>query len=215
MNRALGWLPIMLLAATATTAQNSPGASQQQTPSHLYDLARKGNASALQQLRALAEGGNPEAAFQLSLLYLAGEGVPSDPAQSATWCRKAAEGGHALAQANLGTLYVWGRGVPRNLTLAVSWYRRSADQGNVQGQFSLGAAYQDGRGVAMDLVSAYMWMDLAAQQGPRFTNPSTAGYISYQARTARDEMAKQMTPAQITEAQRRSRDWKPSVSRQP
>jgi alpha/beta superfamily hydrolase len=118
--------------------------------------------------------------------------------------------------ANLGTLYAWGRGVPKDLVLAAS-YRKAAEQGNVQGQLSLGAAYQNGSGVARDLVSAYMWMDLAVQQGAKFTTPGAGGYISYQARTARDEIAKQMSAAQIAEAQQRSRDWKPkpSVSRQP
>lgn len=124
------------------------------------------------------------------------------------WGRKAAEGGHAEAQANLGTAYVWGRGVPKDLALAASWYRKAAEQGNVHGQLSLGTAYRDGSGVAKDLVSAYMWLDLAAQQGPKFSTPSVAGFFSYQARTARDEMAKQMSPAQIAEAQRRSREWK-------
>jgi hypothetical protein len=178
----------------------------------LHDLASKGNASALQQLKALANDGNLEAAFQLSILYSAGQGVPNDPAQSVTWGRKAAQGGHAEAQANLGTSYAWGRGVAKDLTLAASWFRKAAEQGNVHGQLSLGAVYRDGRGVPKDLVIAYMWMDLAAQQGPKFTTPSVAGLFSYQAKTARDEMVKQMSPAQIAEAQRRSRDWKPKQS---
>jgi len=211
MNRTLNWLAIVVLVVTTAVAQNSTEAFQQQTPNHLHDLASKGNASALKQLKALANNGNLEAAFQLSILYFAGQGVPVDPAQSVTWCRKAAEGGHAEAQANLGTWYAWGRGVAKDLALAASWYRKAAEQGNVHGQLSLGAAYQNGSGVPKDLVSAYMWMDLAAQQGPKFTTPSPAGFISYQAQTARDEMVKQMSPAQITEAQRRSRDWKPKV----
>jgi hypothetical protein len=96
--------------------------------------------------------------------------------------------------------------------LLYSWYRKAAEQGNVHGQSSLGNAYKDGSGVPKDLVSAYMWMDLAAQQGPKFATQGPAGfasgYASYQAKTARDEIAKQMSPAQIAEAQRRSRDWK-------
>jgi hypothetical protein len=102
--------------------------------------------------------------------------------------------------------------VAKDLTLAASWFRKAAEQGNVHGQLSLGAVYRDGRGVPKDLVIAYMWMDLAAQQGPKFTTPSVAGLFSYQAKTARDEMVKQMSPAQIAEAQRRSRDWKPKQS---
>jgi ankyrin repeat protein len=100
-----------------------------------------------------------------------------------------------------------------DLTLAATWYRKAAEQGNIHGQLSLGDAYQNGRGVPKDLVSAYMWMDLAAQQGPKFTTPRVDGFQSHQAQTARDEMVKQMSPAQIAEAQQRSRDWKPKVTR--
>jgi|SRR5579862_5505110 len=200
MNRTLAWLAIVVLLVPTAVAQNSPKAAQQQTLNHLHDLASKGNASALQQLKALATNGNLEAAFQLSMLYFAGQGALNDPAQFVTWGRKAAEGGHAEAQANLGTAYSWGRGVAKDLTLAASWYRKAAEQGNVHGQASLGNAYKDGSGVPKDLVSAYMWMDLAAQQGPKFATQGPAGfasgYASYQAKTARDEIAKQMNPAQ-------------------
>ena len=50
----------------------------------------------------------------------------------------------------------------------------------------------------MDLVQAYMWYSLAAGNG----NAHAPGY--------RDDLARQMTPAQITEAQKRAREWKPS-----
>jgi TPR repeat protein len=213
MNRTLVWLAIVVLVVPTAVAQNSPEASQRQTPKHLHDLASKGNASALQQLKALANNGNIEAAFQLSILYFAGQGVPDDPAQSVTWGRKAAEGGHAEAQANLGAAYSWGRGVAKDLALAAGWYRKSAEQGNVHGQLSLGDAYKNGSGVPKDLVSAYMWMDLAAQQGPKFTTPSSDGYQSYLAQTARDEIVKQMSPAQIAEAQRLAREWKSRKTR--
>jgi Ankyrin repeats (3 copies)/Sel1 repeat/Ankyrin repeat len=211
MYKTFNWLAIMVLVVPTAVAQNSPEASQQQTPNHLHDLASKGNALALLQLKALANNGDLEAAFQLFTLYFTGQGVLDDPAQAVTWARKAAEGGHAEAQANLGTAYSWGRGVAKDLALAVSWYRQAAEQGNIHGQLSLGGAYQNGSGVPKDLVSAYMWMDLAAQQGPKFTTPGVAGFQSYTAQTARDDMAKQMSPAQIAEAQGRSRDWKPKV----
>jgi TPR repeat protein len=218
MNRILDWLAIMALVVSTAFAQTSLEESQQQTPTLLRDLAGKGNVLALRQLKALANNGNVEAAFQLSILYLAGHGVPNDPAQSVTWCRKAAEGGHAEAQANLGTSYQLGSGVPKDLALATSWFRKAAEQGNVHGQQSLGVAFQKGSGVPKDLVSAYMWMDLAARQGPKFATQgpaeSASGYIRYLAKTARDELAMQMSPSQITEAKRRSRDWraKPSLT---
>ena len=58
-----------ILLATA------PVSSAQTEEARLHDLASKGNASALEQLKALANNGNLEAAFQLSILYSAGQGV--------------------------------------------------------------------------------------------------------------------------------------------
>lgn len=54
-----------------------------------------------------------------------------------------------------------------------------------------------GEGVPKDLVLAYMWANLAAAQGNEM------------AKEARDVWEKQMTPAQIAEGQKLSRDWKP------
>ncbi len=64
-------------------------------------------------------------------------------------------------------------------------------------QFNLGVMHSKGRGVPLDYVQAHMWVNLAAAQGEE----------SY--RKSRDKLAEQMTPAQITEAQRLAREWKP------
>jgi len=77
----------------------------------------------------------------------------------------------------------------------VQWYRKSAEQGNPVGQFDLGAAYSGGRGVPQDPVQAYMWYSLAAAQG--YT----------EAGNRMNALGKQMTPAQVSEAQRRASDW--------
>jgi len=57
--------------------------------------------------------------------------------------------------------------------------------------------YRKGQGVPQDYVQAHMWVNLAATQGRE------------DARKARDILAFQMTPAQIAEAQRLAREWKP------
>ena len=64
-------------------------------------------------------------------------------------------------------------------------------------QFSLGVMYSKGRGVPQDYVQAHMWVNLAAAQGIE------------DARELRDILAELMTPAQIAEAQRLAREWKP------
>jgi TPR repeat protein len=57
--------------------------------------------------------------------------------------------------------------------------------------------YGNGQGVAQDYIQAHMWSNLAAGSG-------------FQDATAyRDDLAKNMTPTQIAEAQKQAREWKP------
>ena len=58
--------------------------------------------------------------------------------------------------------------------------------------------YAEGRGVAQDYVQAHMWFYLAAAQGDA------------KALKNRDSIAAKMTSAQIAEAQRLAREWKPA-----
>jgi TPR repeat protein len=114
-----------------------------------------------------------------------------------SWYRKAAEQGHANAQNNIGFMYGAGRGVPQNYSTAVSWYRKAAEQGYGLGQQNLAAMYFTGQGVAQDYVQAHMWWNLSAAQGDA------------NAAKQRDLVAAKMTPAQIAEAQKLVREWKP------
>lgn len=61
--------------------------------------------------------------------------------------------------------------------------------------FELGMKYCIGQGVGQDLVSAHQWFNLAALKG------------SDAAKQYRCELAREMTAAQVAEAQRRARDW--------
>jgi TPR repeat protein len=108
------------------------------------------------------------------------------------------EQGDARAQFYFGLLYENGDGVPLDYAKARQWYEKAAAQGDAKAQLYLGLQSSFGQGVPMDLVEAYMWYSLAAGNG----NAHAPGY--------RDDLARQMTPAQITEAQKRAREWKPS-----
>ncbi len=108
-----------------------------------------------------------------------------------------AEQGDARAQYNLAFMYYGGYSVPQDYAEAVKWYRKAADQGDAGAQFNLALKYEDGRGVTQDYVQAHMWYNLAEAQG------RTA------AARNRGRVAKLMTPAQIAEAQRLAREWRP------
>ena len=108
-----------------------------------------------------------------------------------------AEQGDARAQFYFGLLYENGDGVPLDYAKARQWYEKAAVQGDAKAQLYLGLQSSFGQGVPMDLVDAYMWYSLAAGNG----NAHAPGY--------RADLSRQMTPAQIAEAQKRAREWKP------
>ena len=108
-----------------------------------------------------------------------------------------AEHGDARAQHWLGLMYEQGRGLPQDFAEAASWHRKAAEQGVADAQFNLGLMCETGQGVPQDVVQAHLWFDLAAAQ-------DASGAAS-----ARDKIAEKMTPAQIAEAQKMAREWKP------
>ena len=93
-------------------------------------------------------------------------------------------------------------GAPQDYTEAVRWFRKAAEQGDGDAQNGLGFMYANGQGVPQDYARAYMWYDLAAS---RFS----PGERRDKAVKNRDIVAEKMTPAQISEAQKLAREWKP------
>ena len=158
---------------------------------------RRDYATALREWRPLAEQGDALAQYNLGVLYRKGRGVPQDDVQARQWYAKAAAQGQAKAQFNLGTLYFNGEGVPKDYPQALRWFRLAADQGEAVAQTKIAIMYDEGQGVSQDIVQAYKWYSLAATNGDK------------PAAELRDALAKQMTPAQIAEAQKLAREWKP------
>jgi TPR repeat protein len=161
------------------------------------DAYERGNyATALREWRPLAEQGDADAQVGLGWLYTNGQGVTQDYAQARYWYEKAATQGNQQAQVNLGTFYNQGHGVPQDYLKALVLFRLAADKGNALAQVKLGAMYEDGKGVLQDFVQAYQWYYLASASGDK---------VGVQ---LRENLAKQMTPAQIVEAQELVRVWK-------
>ncbi len=168
-------------------------------------------AEAAEWYQKAADQGNADAQSSLGDMYANAQvggplrlGVLQDYAEAVKWYRKAADQGHAYAQFSLGELYRNGHGVLQDYTEAVKWYRSAAEQGNNYAQFSLGFMYDNGQGVSQDYVEAHKWYNLAAV---RFTASERANREL--ALKSRDQLAAKMTPAQIAEAQKLAREWKP------
>jgi TPR repeat protein len=132
-----------------------------------------------------------------------GEGV-ARRREATKWYRKAAEHGIAEAQNNLGHMYYGGEGVPQDYAEATKWYRKAAEQGNAKAQGSLGFIYLMGRGVPKDYVISHMWFNLAGARFSASERKKREIVEHYM-----DIVDSKMTPAQIAEAQRLAREWKP------
>ena len=97
--------------------------------------------TALREWLPVAERGDPNAQFNVGLLYAGGKGVPQDHKKAADWYRKAAEQGVGAAQYNLGVMYANGDGVSRDVHEAVKWLQRAADAGIPLGREHLADLY--------------------------------------------------------------------------
>jgi TPR repeat protein len=110
-------------------------------------------------------------------------------------CTKAAEQGNSGAQYNLGLMYDTGEGTPQDYKQALYWYTKAAEQGNSGAQSQLGFAFYLGEGTPKNNVLAYVWWNIAAAQGDE------------SAANNRGIIEKEMTPNQIAEAQKLSKEY--------
>lgn len=105
--------------------------------------------------------------------YLAGRGVPRDPAQAAYWYRKAADQGDPGAQNEIGFFYSIGLGVGADQAEAVKWYERAMAGGCAEAKLNLAVAYLKGTGIRQD---ARQGIDLL-QQLVKKNDPVAEDYL--------------------------------------
>ena len=187
-----------------------------------------------------AEQGLPRAQLMLATLYSRGSGVKPDKAEAFAWMQRAADQGLAEAQLALGLhlrrgagsgsgdnpiaaldyfkkaaaqniseavfetgqCYMEGTGAAKDIAEGVKWIRRAAEEGYAPAQQRLGLCYLKGEGMPKDNVQAYKWFNLAAAQG---------GELSLDARINLAKAQQFLSPTEVAEAQRLSREFTPFI----
>ncbi len=86
---------------------------------------------------------------------------------------------------------------------ALSEWRASAQEGHAAAQYDLGLMYYLGEGVEADPTLAYFWFSLA------LSDQDIPASARAKATNDRRVVANKMTSAQIAEAERLAREWKP------
>ena len=94
---------------------------------------------------------------------------------------------HAFTAASAGT-------IRPDLLIAASL--AMAESGDAAGYFDLGMTFSSGsHGTPVDLIEAHKWFNIAAARGHE------------EAAWCRADLAEEMSPREIAEAQRRAREW--------
>ena len=158
-------------------------------------------AEAVKWYRKAAEQGVAKAQSNLGVCYANGEGVEKDYAEAVKWVRKAAEQNNANAQSSLGLCYYQGRGVEKDYAEAVKWFRKAAEQNYANAQSNLGFCYANGQGVEKDFAEAYAWYNLASK-------------TDKEAAENRDLLEKKMSPQQVADAQKRTKELRAKIEAQ-
>lgn len=88
-----------------------------------------------------------------------------------------------------------GQAIKDSLKAYIKGRIEAAERGEREAYYDLGLMYSIGQGVAQDFTVAHKWFNLAAMRGMK------------RAVVDRAEIATEMEPRQIAEAQREARDW--------
>lgn len=134
---------------------------------------------ALEVMKNLAEGGDPEALANLGSMYLNGNGVVKNEKVAFEYYLESSEKGFVFAMFILGQMYQYGLGAPKNLEKAISWYRKSADAGDPNAQLQLGNLYLNGKGVEQNVSLGLEFINNAANQN-NSAALSRLGYLYFE-----------------------------------
>ncbi len=116
-------------------------------------------------LMKAAEGGDPDAQYQLGLIYLYGNDAPKDAAEAFRWFSMAAEQNVVPAKRELGVLLASGEGCEPDVERAVELLSDAADNLDPGALYHLGLMYEMGIGVPKDLQKCMRMLAYAATMG--------------------------------------------------
>lgn len=153
-----------------------------------------------------AQAGYVRAQGSLAMFHAEGIGTNRDDAKSMEWARRAADGGDVLSQFIMGMRFRSGTGVPRDDAQAQVWLGKAAERGFVRAQAALadllaaraalaGARPED---ASADRVDAVKWLIVAG--GEKL--PGAEKVLA--------DLKAKMTPEEISSAEDKARDWRPS-----
>jgi len=159
-------LPALVLFSFSLTAQESLPATYLQKLATVDRLLKLTPAD-LAELKSRAQSGEPQAQYQLAIVYGAGRVTPRNKGESQRWMLKSAEQGYVPAETGMGETYLDNHlsGPVHDFPDAERWLRLAAEQGDVEAQLWLGIGYDRGYFGGIDYKESLAWLRRSADQG--------------------------------------------------
>ncbi len=178
----------------------APMVAARDKPPELVSTERESGWASVNELRAAAEAGDPQASMELGVLLEIGHGGETDPVAARRWYLQAAAGGVPEADFRLGRLFSEGIGGPADLRAAFDHYLRAAYAGIPLAQYNVGASLASARGVRRNYVEGLAWIILASRDPE--VDPSGQARL-------RERLARR--PQDIAAAERRAEELRSEV----
>ena len=118
-----------------------------------------------EQLRRLAESGDPAAQVAWATCLRQGHGVARDKEEAVRWLEKAAEQHDPEGLYQLGRCAEDGNGMPQDESRAAVCFAEAAQLGHAKAQYAYGMCLLGGIGCRIDKAEALRWLQAAADNG--------------------------------------------------
>jgi tetratricopeptide (TPR) repeat protein len=165
---------------------------------------------AIQWYARAVENGDAKSANRVAFFYELGIGRPKDPREALAWHRKGAELGDFSSQLRYADALRRGDVLTRDETAAFQWYARAAAQREYEQRgyafLPMAEMYEKGAGVGHDLSRAFAYAKAA-----ELTVDDSDGTNHLKARSLRDRVAAQMSPAELAAGDRLYQSLIPDV----
>lgn len=150
-----------------------------------------------------ARNGDPEAQFNVGLIYDRGDHGERDATQALKWYQEAADRGLPKSQYTLGAKHGLGRDLPKNKIESFRWIRYAANQGHTPSQWLMASYYFGTFGAYKDNVEAYKWALLAGLNSSNVSQ-KCKGLLS----TVQELLnAKQISRCEISASRWKVKEW--------
>ncbi len=120
---------------------------------------------AIQWYESAAKLKNPQATFNLAIMYQQGQGTEQNYTRALELYKQTADFGSGHAMHNIGLMYASGTGVTQDYTEAIYWFKKAVEAGAPKAAFDLGYMYMNGHGAEKDMQKAFTYYKQAAEIG--------------------------------------------------